>query len=531
MKNKIREKTGNDLPKLSLAQKTGLGRHSRQGSETSLSSLVLEPPLSKEEMTPVQSPTSNNMELTLADGKSLTSKELTKLAKREDEWRSRLEKRDTEWSKKLEKKELELTKIMEEKEKEWRKQEQSMTEDLLKLTRELKEALRVAEESKRKICQYQEDKDQLEGFQMQEIAKIKHLLLAKEQENAENTTALKESLTTIETLKAEVNRLRPFEEQISNFQAVAKSESMDLATRVVAAERQYADIQAECERLQQELDKERDKSKETVREENEIITQLTAELDRCKIVINEDKRQYDELKNTIDKEKREKDEALLRNAQVSQDVEIVRQELRVQQQDTEELYKKQSDLENQLKEKTLELEVTRAECVNLTKRIKELQESSHDRAAASAREQELIQTIAELDNQLADRNKSIRVLQQRLSDMKKTLQRELKANDPGGGGGSIVNEITTMNNHSVPNSRTAILTTADDDVNFKYLKHVLIKFLTSREYEAQHLTRAVATLLRFSPEEERLLRDTLEWRKSWFGSRPRLPKTKPVVPS
>lgn len=69
MKNKIREKTGNDLPKLSLAQKTGLGRHSRQGSETSLSSLVLEPPLSKDETTPVQSPTSNNVELTLADGK------------------------------------------------------------------------------------------------------------------------------------------------------------------------------------------------------------------------------------------------------------------------------------------------------------------------------------------------------------------------------------------------------------------------------------------------------------------------------
>lgn len=52
-----------------------------------------------------------------------------------------------------------------------------------------------------------------------------------------------------------------------------------------------------------------------------------------------------------------------------------------------------------------ELESTQAECVNLTKRIKELQEASHDRAAASAREQEFIQTIAELDNQLADRNK------------------------------------------------------------------------------------------------------------------------------
>lgn len=128
---------------------------------------------------------------------------------------------------------------------------------------------------------------------------------------------------------------------------------MDLATRVVAAERQYSDIQAECERLQQELDKERDKSKESIREENEIITQLTAELDRCKIVIHEDKRHFEELQSTVDKERREKDEALLRNAQVSQDVEIVRQELRVQQQDSEDLYKKQKDLEKQLKEKKL----------------------------------------------------------------------------------------------------------------------------------------------------------------------------------
>ncbi|KAG8271583.1 GRIP domain [Homalodisca vitripennis] len=107
---------------------------------------------------------------------SLTPKELSKLSKREDEWRSRLEKRDMEWAKKLEKREIELNKLMEEKETEWRKQEQKMTEDLLRQTRELKDALKMAEDSKRKICQYQEDKDQLEGFQTQEIAKLKHLL-------------------------------------------------------------------------------------------------------------------------------------------------------------------------------------------------------------------------------------------------------------------------------------------------------------------------------------------------------------------
>jgi len=40
--------------------------------------------------------------------------------------------------------------------------------------------------------------------------------------------------------------------------------------------------------------------------------------------------------------------------------------------------------------------------------------------------------------------------------------------------------------------------------------------------KALHLTRAVATLLHFSPEEERLLQETLEWKMSWFGTRPNL---------
>ena len=91
-------------------------------------------------------------------------------------------------------------------------------------------------------------------------------------------------------------------------------------------------------------------------------------------------------------------------------------------------------------------------------------------------------------------------------------------------------------------------------VDLTYLKHVIFKFLTSREYEvntgssifftwplietcsnlvglshifsqlfqAQQLTRAVATLLRFSPEEENLLKEHLEWKMSWFGSKPQL---------
>lgn len=119
---------------------------------------------------------------------------------------------------------------------------------------------------------------------------------------------------------------------------------------------------------------------------------------------------------------------------------------------------------------------------------------------------------------------TIKTLQLRLADMKKTLQQELRTtnnsnfyNDMTDNSAAVLmpSQISTKNMTNTGVRRD------EDDVNFKYLKHVIIKFLTSREYEAQHLTRAVSTLLKFSPEEEKLLNDTIEWRMSWFGSKPK----------
>uniref|UniRef100_A0A0X3PDA4 GRIP domain-containing protein n=1 Tax=Schistocephalus solidus TaxID=70667 RepID=A0A0X3PDA4_SCHSO len=53
-------------------------------------------------------------------------------------------------------------------------------------------------------------------------------------------------------------------------------------------------------------------------------------------------------------------------------------------------------------------------------------------------------------------------------------------------------------------------------VNFDYLRHVIVKFLLSRESEALQLVRAVSALLRLSKEDEFLIRQTLEARRSWF---------------
>merc|ERR1739838_882471 len=62
-------------------------------------------------------------------------------------------------------------------------------------------------------------------------------------------------------------------------------------------------------------------------------------------------------------------------------------------------------------------------------------------------------------------------------------------------------------------------------VSFRYLKHVIIRFMISNEYEAQHLVKAVSTLLRFDKEEEKLVTDHLNYKVSRFGSKPSLKKT------
>lgn len=110
--------------------------------------------------------------------------------------------------------------------------------------------------------------------------------------------------------------------------------------------------------------------------------------------------------------------------------------------------------------------------------------------------------------------------------MKKALQQELRTTSNSGYNSDVKDSNSAailMPSHSTSRNCTSVNVRKDeDDVNFKYLKHVIIKFLTSREYEAQHLTRAVSTLLKFSPDEEKLLHDTLEWKMSWFGSRPKV---------
>ncbi|XP_048368863.1 golgin subfamily A member 1 isoform X2 [Sphaerodactylus townsendi] len=117
----------------------------------------------------------------------------------------------------------------------------------------------------------------------------------------------------------------------------------------------------------------------------------------------------------------------------------------------------------------------------------------------------------ELGQQVAEKNKVIKQLQQRMAELKKTLQKELKIR-PDSEVPEVPNAALTVTNNSDLNDSR--------EINFEYLKHVVLKFMSCRESEAFHLIKAVSVLLNFSQEEENMLKETLEYKMSWFGSKP-----------
>ncbi|RZC32920.1 golgin subfamily A member 1 [Asbolus verrucosus] len=584
LKNKIREETGSDLSKLtakitsSTVQRIdSLRGRSHQGSSSSINSLV-------------------SSDGVREDGNIET-----------EEFKKRLLKIESEYIKKLDQKELEWREIMNEKDKKLQNLEKEKDE-ALKQVSALRETVKNAEEFKQKLVEHQEDKEQMENFQTQELSKVKHLVLLREQELAEKTAALKEATTQLDKLRNEVSRLRRQEEQLSDLQddleslrhstardlaalatELAKSEEerrhlsdlvVVLRQRVGRLSRQAAEEGTERRRAVQEKEKLAEKvrqmeaelecnrlelnNKETkikrlttdveelsvevkaLRSESEeevtfLRTQLQNALTEVKVVrknlenteseldktgdecsklklsvdseheansslrqmitklekeLGEEKTNSLNVQKTLSRVTAEKNTALLRNAEISQQMELVKQEKRRQESEMTELLNKLMQVEDENKK--------------------------HNESKSL--EQQLRNNIAELEDQISEKNKNIKTLQLRLADMKKTLQQELRTpGNPNYHSDLLDNSAAILTPSQVSTKNfPSVVRRDEDDVNFKYLKHVVIKFLTSREYEAQHLTKAIATLLKFTADEEKLVNDTLEWKRSWFGSKPKL---------
>ncbi|XP_075992104.1 uncharacterized protein LOC142987313 isoform X2 [Anticarsia gemmatalis] len=273
----------------------------------------------------------------------------------------------------------------------------------------------------------------------------------------------------------------------------AKEKTMELESRIEA-------LTEENKELSEALENERTLVKilkEKVDKSNRLYDEQKAEVNHLNSMVTEMQHDFLDIQRKFDKEKREKDEALLRNAHMSQTIEMSQCNVRYHQTEVADLRQKITELDSLIAQH----KENQAACMlikeNEESRIAEIEQLKTKVEELIENETALKKTIQDLETEICDKNKKIKTLDNRISDMKKTLQRELQS------------------------SKSDLTSAEEQDISRRYLKHVVLRFLTARELEARQLTRALAALLRLSAHEEALLRAAAPTRSglaAWFPS-------------
>ncbi|KAL0849049.1 hypothetical protein ABMA28_013412 [Loxostege sticticalis] len=291
----------------------------------------------------------------------------------------------------------------------------------------------------------------------------------------------------VHTLALEVKALR-------SAASHAGDKTMDLEARIEALTAENAELSSALENERTLVKILREKVEKAHRQHDE----QQAEARRLSALVADMHSDCARMQKNYDKEKREKDEALLRNAHMSQSIEMSQCNVRYQETEIAELKAKVAELETLIAQH----KENQAACMlikeNEESRKAEIEELKRRNNEMTESESTLKKTIKDLETEICDKNKKIKTLDNRIADMKKTLQRELQS------------------------SKSDLTTAEEQDISRRYLKHVVLRFLTARELEARQLTRALSVLLRLSAHEEALLRAALPPRSglaAWLPSR------------
>ncbi|XP_013181344.1 PREDICTED: golgin subfamily A member 1-like isoform X4 [Papilio xuthus] len=289
--------------------------------------------------------------------------------------------------------------------------------------------------------------------------------------------------------------------------------SLETQEKTMELERRLQVLTNENKKLMEELEEEKERVnelKDSAEASNRREDQHRTEVTRLHSVVTEMQqdyvnmqKKYDNTRNDVYRERRQKDEALLRNATMSQSVEMSQCEVRYLEDELAEQRTKIAELE----EVIADHKENQATCMiikqNEEKKEEEIDDLKKRIISLMTSESELKKKVHYLETEIIDKNKKIKTLENRILDMKKTLQRELQS------------------------SKSDLTSAEEQDISRRYLKHVVLRFVTGREREARQLTRALAALLRLSAHEEASLRAALPPRSSglaaWLPAMPAMP--------
>ena len=478
--------------------------------------------------------------------------------------------------------------------------------DALESNESLQQASQTAES---KYGECKDQLDQLEGFQNQELGKVKHMLLtaetalAKEKErncvqtdfqtdsNAEDSIISAEQLVQLCRQRDDLQERQTYlENTISKITTerdtmqaslleieIAKHDGDNANSQAIQnKDLRICALEATIETLnvtlnvrdsdiktkKDELSKMKATSEETLEElrtkelkisalESEI-ERINAILQRRLIEIRDCQRSKDDLSVEVEKgqslvqdlqdqlQVAERLNTALQNdcKELTNQINVLKETSTESVKSVEILHEKNLRLQEENEKLNEDIVTERQECqllsTKLTNTLKEkddLEKSIPGLVETSELVRHLKTTVDDLEDSLEEKNQAVRHLQLRANEMKKMLQKEMKSNGivagpppplPGSSSPSISPSPNSVGCDQVSSSVTDSHPVSD--VTLRYLKNVIFKFLTSPETEAKQMTRALATLLDFSQEEEKTLSEFLEWKVSWFafGAKPKL---------
>ncbi|XP_050389298.1 golgin subfamily A member 1 [Patella vulgata] len=368
------------------------------------------------------------------------------------------------------------------------------------------------------------------------------------------------SKTEISELNHKLNKLTEKEDIYLTNQLKADEDIRSLEADVTKLQKEISELTDERSRVKQIVEEKTKKEQDLVQKCCVLEEQMISLQDEIKSI--EYIKQQTEIR-LLDSDK-DKGELMLRNAELSQQLEKQRR-LTVEKQNelASELDNKQTEVDD-LNQHNLQLQQQINKHEN---KLKDLESVKSQSAVDLGRANDLEKVVTDLQDQLTDKNRALKKQEQTLKDLRQTLQRELKVqslpnDDSDRSRGNSPLPVRKNNkpaqievkpmppvsasksscqqpSHMPPPS--GILMSQEDfdrvgaftgyvkdktpgfperEVNLQYLKHVVLKFMLSRESEAIQLVKAISVLLHFSTEEQRLVQQTLDWKMSWFGAKP-----------
>ncbi|XP_014897309.1 golgin subfamily A member 1 isoform X3 [Poecilia latipinna] len=390
--------------------------------------------------------------------------------------------------------------------------------------------------AEQQVTEKQQHMEKLQGEWSAEKAFLEQQLCLLEQQSEEKASRLEENISSLQTDKQSLlDRVADLDKQVVEANTMLKQQAEELENCKAELSSRLT-VSTEIAKSLEETRQQKQELQTQVGELTEGLQNSQQELSTAAKKL----RLRDEDVQTLQNELQSRQDSL---AQLQEETERLHAQLQQAELDkTSQL----TSLQGALQSQTQQLDSCQArisylevEVETLTEQLQSPEVCEEDQnGCVTVDDLDHIHRVnRELEQQLSDKNRTIKQLQQRLAELKRTLQKELKLKPETEAEGkekcleSRAEKQERVNSDpplsaapSPPTSNTTVTNTADlndsREINFEYLKHVVLKFMSSREAEAYQLIRAVSVLLNFTREEEDMLKQTLEYKMSWFGSKP-----------